>query len=161
MEWLISHAAEILLGIGANQILLDLGKTQIISRLIEGEFPDYKQVIPPASPSKIKMNREEFLLAVKRASLLATPDYQAVKLEAHKDRLVISKSTPNIGESREELRCEYNGKDMIIGFNPNYLIDVLKHLTDETIELAITDSEKPGVIRSEGYIYIVLPMRLL
>jgi len=152
---------QILLGIGSNQILLDLGKTQIISRLIEGEFPDYKQVIPPASPSKIRMSREECLLAVRRAALLVTPDYQAVKLEVHKDRLVISKSTPNLGESREELRCEYNGKDMLIGFNPDYLIDVLKNLTEETIELEIADSEKPGVIRSEGYVYIVLPMRLV
>ncbi|MGD9014430.1 MAG: DNA polymerase III subunit beta [Candidatus Omnitrophota bacterium] len=157
----LTEEGEILLGIGKNQILLDLGNTQIISRLIEGEFPDYKQVIPPASPNKIKIDREQCLLATRRAALLSTPDYQAIKLEVHNDRLVISKSTPNIGESREELPCEYNGKDMIIGFNPSYLIDVLKNLTEQTIELEITDSEKPGVIRTNGYIYIVLPMRLV
>ncbi|MFC1657808.1 DNA polymerase III subunit beta [Candidatus Omnitrophota bacterium] len=156
----LSEEGEMFLGIGGNQILFDLGKTQIISRLIEGEFPDYKQVIPPASSSKIKVEREQCLLAVKRAALLSTPDYQAIKLEVFKNRLVISKSTPNMGESREELPCEYNGKDMIIGFNPNYLMDVLKNLDDQTVELEVTDSEKPGVIRSNGYIYIVLPMRL-
>jgi DNA polymerase-3 subunit beta len=157
----LNEEAEILLGIGTNQILLDLGKTQIISRLIEGEFPDYKQVIPPLSPNKIKIERELFLLAVRRAALLATPDYQAVKLEVFKNKLVISKSTPDVGESHEELPCEYTGKDMIIGFNPNYLIDVLKNLKVETIEFEVTDSEKPGVIRSNGYIYIILPMRLV
>ena len=157
----LTEEGEILLGIGKNQVLFDLGNTQIISRLIEGEFPDYKQVIPPASPNKIKIDREQCLLATRRAALLSTPDYQAIKLEVHSDRLVISKSTPNIGESREELPCEYNGKDMIIGFNPNYLIDVLKNLTEQTIELEVTDSEKPGVIRTNGYIYIVLPMRLV
>ncbi|MBU1871781.1 MAG: DNA polymerase III subunit beta, partial [Candidatus Omnitrophica bacterium] len=157
----LSEEGELLLGIGSNQILLDFGKTQIISRLIEGEFPDYKQIIPSVSPNKIKIDREQLLLAIKRASLLVTPDYQAVKLEVLKNKLVISKSTPDVGESREELTCEHTGKDMIIGFNPNYLIDVLKNLEDETIELEMSDSEKPGVIRSNGYIYIVLPMRLV
>ena len=152
---------QILLGIGTNQILLDLGKTQIISRLIEGEFPDYKQVIPPISPNKIKIEREQFLLAIKRASLLATLDYQAIKLETTKNRLVVSKSTPDVGESREELTCEYTGKDMMIGFNPDYLMDVLKNLKEEVVEFETTDSDKPGVIRTNGYTYIVLPMRLV
>ena len=157
----LTEEGEILLGIGTNQILLDLGKTQIVSRLIEGEFPDYKQVIPPVSPNKIKIDREQLLLAVRRASLLTTPDYQAIKFEILKNRLVISKSTPDVGESREELSCEYTGKDVIIGFNPNYLTDVLKNLEEQMVELEVTDSEKPGVIRTNGYVYIVLPMRLV
>jgi len=72
----------------------------------------------------------------------------------------VSKSTPDIGESREEVRIEYKGKEMAIGFNPSYLSDVLKNLHSEKIELELTDSEKPGVIRIDGYVYIVLPMRL-
>jgi DNA polymerase-3 subunit beta len=146
--------------LGNNQVLFDLGAVVIISRLIEGEFPDYRQVIPPVSEYKVKTNREEFLLAVKRASLLSTPDYQAVKLEVFKDKIVVSKSTPDIGESREEVAVEYKGKEMVIGFNPSYLIDVLKNLGNPAIDFELTDSEKPGVIRVEGYVYIVLPMRL-
>ncbi len=146
--------------LGNNQVLFDLGQTVVISRLIEGEFPDYAQVIPQATENKVIVSREEFLLAVKRAALLSTPDYQAVKLEVFKNKLVISKSTPDVGESREELSVTYQGKEMVIGFNPNYLMDVFKNLHLETIEFELTDSEKPGVIRSNGYIYIVLPMRL-
>jgi DNA polymerase III subunit beta len=146
--------------IGANQVLFDLGNTMIISRLIEGEFPDYQQVIPAQAENKIKLNREQFLLAIRRASLLSTPDYQAVKFEVFKNKLVLSKSTPDVGESREEVAMEYSGKELLIGFNPNYLIDVLKNLDAETVELEISGSEKPGVIRNDGYIYIVLPMRL-
>lgn len=146
--------------LGANQILFDLGDITIISRLIEGEFPDYKQVIPPPSNNKIKLDREQFLLAVKRASLLATPDYQAVKFEVFKNKLVVSKSTPDVGESREELLIEYTGRELVIGFNPDYILDVLKNLHNETVELEVTDAEKPGVIRLAGYVYIVLPMRL-
>lgn len=151
---------EVSLILGNNQALFDLGNVIIISRLIEGEFPDYKQVVPPVSENKAGIDRDKFLLAVKRASLLSTPDYQAVKLEVFKNKLVVSKSTPDVGESREELAVSYQGKELIIGFNPGYLIDVLKNLEADTIELELTDSEKPGVIRAEGYVYIVLPMRL-
>ena len=132
----------------------------IISRLIEGEFPDYQQVIPAQIESKIRIGREQFLLAIRRASLLATPDYQAVKFEVFKNKLVLSKSTPDVGESREEVGMEYSGKELLIGFNPGYLIDVLKGLDVETVEMEISGSEKPGVIRNDGYVYIVLPMRL-
>ncbi|MDD5668438.1 MAG: DNA polymerase III subunit beta [Candidatus Omnitrophica bacterium] len=151
---------EVSLIISTNQLLFDFGNVVIISRIIEGEFPDYQQVIPPVSDNKIKIGREEFLLAVRRASLLATPDYQAVKLEIFKDKLTISKSTPDVGESREEIPIKYSGKEMVIGFNPAYLIDVLKNLLVADIEMEISGSEKPGVIRLQEYIYIVLPMRL-
>jgi len=151
---------ELSLVLGNNQVLFDLGSVVIISRLIEGEFPDYRQVVPLASNNKIKANRELFLLAVRRAALLSTPDYQAIKVEVFKNKMVLSKSTPDVGESREELAVEYQGKEMVIGFNPGYLIDVLKNLSDESVELELTDGEKPGVVRSNGYVYIVLPMRL-
>jgi DNA polymerase-3 subunit beta len=151
---------ELSLVVGSNQALFDLGTIVVISRLIEGEFPDYKQVVPIASENKMKVERSQFLLAVKRAALLATPDYQGVKLEVFKNKLVVSKSTPDVGESREELAVEYQGRELAIGFNPVYLIDILKNLSEETINLELTDSEKPGVIRISGYVYIVLPMRL-
>ncbi len=156
----LKDEGQLSLVVGANQALFDLGAVAVISRLIEGEFPDYKQVIPAASENKMKVGRSQFLLAVKRAALLATPDYQGVKLEVFKNKLVISKSTPDVGESREELAVEYQGRELVIGFNPVYLIDILKNLDEETINLELTDSEKPGVIRTNGYVYIVLPMRL-
>ena len=146
--------------LGGNQVLFELGGVTVVSRLIEGEFPDYKQVIPPVTENTVCVNREALLLAVKRAALLSTPDYQAVKFEVFKNKLVVSKSTPDIGESREEMPISYQGKELIIGFNPTYLADVLKNLNEESIGLELTDTEKPGVIRINGYIYIVLPMRL-
>jgi DNA polymerase-3 subunit beta len=146
--------------LGNNQALFDLGDIVIISRLIEGEFPDYRQVIPAQSENKLSVDRTLLLLAVKRAALLSTPDYQAVKLEIFKNKILVSKSTPDVGESREELPVVYTGKELAIGFNPQYLIDVLKNLEEETIGIEISDSERPGVIRSDGFVYIVLPMRL-
>lgn len=156
----LKEEGELSLILGNNQVMFDLDGVTVISRLIEGEFPDYSQVIPPASDNKIVVDREQFLLAIRRGSLLSTPDYQAVKVEIFKNKVVISKTTPDVGESREELDVEYHGKEMMIGFNPNYLIDVLKNLKTETVEVEVTDTEKPGVIRQDGYVYIVLPMRL-
>ena len=156
----LKEEGELSLVVGSNQALFDLGSVVIISRLIEGEFPDYKQVVPVVSENKMKIERNQFLLAVKRAALLATPDYQAVKLEVFKNKLVISKSTPDVGEFHEELVAEYQGRELIIGFNPVYLMDILKNLSDEFINLELTDGEKPGVVRISGYVYIVLPMRI-
>mgnify|MGYP001571071769 CR=1 FL=1 len=156
----LKDEGDVLLVLGENQVLFDLGAIHIISRLIEGEFPDYRQVIPPEQTEKIALNREKFLLAVKRAAILSTLDYQAVKLEIFKNKLVISKSTPDVGESREELVSEYLGKELVVGFNPTYIIDVLKNLQEEIINFEVTDAEKPGVIRNNGYVYIVLPMRI-
>ncbi len=156
----LKEEGELSLVVGSNQALFDLGSVVIISRLIEGEFPDYKQVVPVVSENKMKIERNKFLLAVKRAALLATPDYQAVKLEVFKNKLVISKSTPDVGEFHEELIAEYQGRELIIGFNPVYLMDILKNLSDEFINLELTDGEKPGVVRISGYVYIVLPMRI-
>lgn len=156
----LKEDGEVSLIIGNNQALFDLGGIVVISRLIEGEFPDYQQVIPPVSENKVGVDREHLLLAVKRAALLSTLDYQAVKLEVFKDRVVVSKSTPDIGESYEELPAEYKGKEIAIGFNPTYLVDVLKNLSEGKIQLEVSDSEKPAVVRINGYTYIVLPMRL-
>jgi DNA polymerase III subunit beta len=156
----LQDTGELSLVVSSNQALFDLGNIGIVSRLIEGEFPDYKQVVPPVSENKMKVMRNQLLLAVKRAALLATPDYQAVKLEVFKNKLVISKSTPDVGEFHEELSVEYQGRELVIGFNPVYLIDILKNLNEETVGLELVDGEKPGVIRISGYVYIVLPMRL-
>jgi len=156
----LQEDGELSLVVSSNQALFDFGNVGIVSRLIEGEFPDYKQVVPPVSDNKMKVERNCLLLAVKRAALLATPDYQAVKLEVFKNKLVISKSTPDVGEFHEELPVEYQGRELVIGFNPIYLIDILKNLSEETVVLELTDGEKPGVIRISGYVYIVLPMRL-
>lgn len=145
---------------GTNQVLFDVNGILIATRIIEGEFPNYNQVIPkPVSP-KVGVNRDVFLSAIRRANLLTTPDFQAIKFEVFVDKLVISKTTPDIGESREEIPIEYGGKEMIIGFNPQFLIDMLKNISEESIEIELMGADKAGVIRLGDYLYLVLPMRI-
>ena len=144
-----------------NQVLFDLEHTKIISRLLEGKFPDYQQVIPPESESKLKIKREVFLDALKRANILTTLDYQAVELNITSKKLIITKQTPDVGEMKEEVDAEFEGKPLKIGFNPQYLIDVLRNLKEDVLEIEITHPEKPAVIRLPEFLYIVLPVRII
>ncbi|OGX35892.1 MAG: DNA polymerase III subunit beta [Omnitrophica WOR_2 bacterium RIFCSPLOWO2_02_FULL_50_19] len=144
-----------------NQIAFDLDDSQLITRLIEGEYPNYEQVIPKQSQGRLKANRENFYAAVKRASLLATPDSQSIKLDLLKNRVIISKASQDGSESREEVDCEYAGDELTIGFNPNYLMDVLKNISQEEVDFEFAGQDRRGVVRAEGgdYIYIILPVR--
>ncbi len=145
---------------GTNQVLFDIEGILIATRIIEGEFPNYEQVIPKPAASGIKIGRSALLSAIRRANLLATPDFQAIKFELFSDKLVVSKTTPDVGESREEVAIEHKGKEMIVGFNPQFLIDVLKNLEDDTINLELLGPDKAGVIRMSDYLYLALPMRI-
>jgi len=156
----LGDEGEVTVGVGPNQIFFEMDGITLISRLIEGEFPDYRRVIPPASSTKVPLEKEAFVLALRRANLLTTPDFQAVKFEVFKNKLVISKTTPDIGEFKEEIAIDYGGKEMLIGFNPTYFLDMLRHWPEEGFALELYDADKPGVVRSDEYVYIVQPMRL-
>ncbi|MDD5173276.1 MAG: DNA polymerase III subunit beta [Candidatus Omnitrophica bacterium] len=158
---LLGDEGEVKICFGNNQVLFDMGNTKVVSRLIEGEFPNYEQVIPKEAKDKISIARAKFLAATKRASLFTNPDSLAVKVELAKDKMVLSKNAPYIGEAREEIGVDYKGKDLAIGFNPDYLIDVLKNINDEMVPFEVVDAEKPGVIRiGSEYVYVVLPMQI-
>jgi DNA polymerase III subunit beta len=156
----LKDEGEVSLGIGATQVFFEMDSTVIISRLIEGDFPDYQRVIPAPSHTKLKLNKEAFVLALRRANLLTVPDSQAVRFELFKNKLVISKATPDVGEFKEEIPLEYAGKELVIGFNPLYFLDMLKNWTTDEFVLEFYDAEKPGVVRSPEYVYIIQPMRL-
>lgn len=143
-----------------NKVGFEIQNTQLVVRPIEGEFPNYAQYIPPKQKDILTISRREFLSSLRRAALLTTPDYQSVKFQLKKNNIVISKNTPQVGEMQEVLSCEYTGKPLTIGFNPAYLIDVLKQIDDEQVSLEFIDSDKPAVLRKTQYTYLVLPMRI-
>ncbi len=144
-----------------NQISFQFDNIVIVSRLIEGQFPHYEQVIPKEGKNKIIIDRERFLWAAKRVAILTSPDSQAIKMDLFKDKLIFSKNSPDMGEAKEEIDIEHKGEEFSVGFNPQYLIDVLKSLKDQAISLELTGPESPGIIRAqENYVYIILPMQL-
>lgn len=162
---LLGNEENIQLTFQQNQVKFDLGSTTLISRTIDGEFPNYEQVIPPEVSVKAKLQREALLVAIRRASLWTTQESQAIQFDLLKNKLIVSKQAQELGEAREEVEVEYHGQELTIGFNPTYLIDVLKNLPGEAIEVELPGPERPGVIRTKDlpagqYIYIVLPMQL-
>jgi len=145
-----------------NQVIFQINNTTIISRLIEGEFPNYQQAVPCKIETALTINKEQLMPAIKRASLLTTTESQAIKLHLTKNKLTISKTTPEVGETTEELEAAYTGPELQIGFNPTYLLDVLKNIEEEKVEIEFMGPEKPGVLRiRDEYVYVVLPMQII
>jgi DNA polymerase-3 subunit beta len=156
----LKDQGDVSLVLGSNQALFNIDGVLIATRLIEGEFPNYNQVIPKPSENKVSINKDELLSSIRRANLLATPDFQAVKFEVFPQKMVVSKSTPDVGESREEIAVKYNGNEMVIGFNPNFLIDFLRNVEDSEINIELIAEDKPAVMRLGSYLYLALPMRI-
>lgn len=158
---ILGEDGDVKISFGDNQVFFDMGSTRVVSRLIEGDFPNYEQVIPKEAKDKLVVSREKFLSAVKRVALFTNPDSMAVKIDVGRDKMVLSKSAPYLGEARVECDADYKAKDLSIGFNPDYMIDVLKNIGQETVSLELVDPEKPGVLRiGDEYTYVVLPMQL-
>ena len=106
------------------------------------------------------INRKDLLLSLRRADILSTPDYQGVTIELKKERAVVSKTTPQLGEVKEDIPAQYTGSSLTIAFNPTYLMDVLRNLEEETIQVSFSGADKPAILRKQGYTYLVLPMKI-
>ena len=146
--------------LGENQVAFRLGHITLISRLIDGEFPTYEKVLPAESKRKLRMQRSRLIEAARRASLFTAPNSQAVRLDISKNRLVLFKESPEFGEVKEEMEIVYDGDNLSIAFNPNYLLDALKAVRTDEVELELSGADKPGVIRQDGFLYMVLPMQV-
>jgi DNA polymerase III subunit beta len=153
------YEEDVFLFVEENRVGFDFKGTQFIARPVEGEFPAYSQYIPAEGKEKMIVVRENLLAALRRADLLSTPDYQGVKMEIKKDALSVSKTTPQLGEAKETLDVKYNGGSLNIGFNPGYLMDVLRNLSDDEVVFEFFGPDKPAVLRKEDYVYLVLPMK--
>src|SRR5713226_7846487 len=133
----------------------------IITKLIEGNYPNYRQVIPSEAKERVALAREEFLHALKRAEIMTSEKSNSVKLSFTKNNLAITANSPEVGEARESLAINYKGKEMAIAFNPKYMIDPLNALPNEEVFLELIDELSPGVFKINGpFLYVVMPMRL-
>ncbi|OFZ72208.1 MAG: DNA polymerase III subunit beta [Bdellovibrionales bacterium RIFOXYD1_FULL_44_7] len=144
-------------------IFVKLDDTHLFIRLIEGEYPDYRQVIPKSTDRVVVMNSDLFTSALKRISLLANEKSRGVKLTLQGATLTISSSNPDLGEAREEIDTEYNGDPIDIGFNSKYLLDCMSIIKSEKIELHLKDRLSPGILKETGQLhhtYVIMPMRI-
>src|SRR5258706_988103 len=133
----------------------------LITKLIEGNYPNYRQVIPGEAKERVPLNREEFVQALRRAEIMTSEKANSVKLAFGKNNLAITANSPEVGEARETMAVNYKGKEMAIAFNPRYLIDALNALTEDEVFFELIDELNPGVLKINGpFLYVVMPMRL-
>lgn len=145
---------------GQNQISFAFDDIFIVSKLIEGTFPNFRQVIPSACEERVSIERELLLTAIKRVSLVSDKS-NTVNLVFSKNHLELQASAQDIGEASETLAVKYGGKDIKISFNPEYLMDCLRALTSDEIALEISDDLSPGVVKCDApFLYVLMPMRV-
>jgi DNA polymerase III subunit beta len=144
-----------------KQVAFEFDGILIISKLVEGAYPNFRQVIPQATGERVAMERETLLTAVRRTSQLVSDAVSGVKLTFTKNRLEILAAAAEIGEGRETMDVKYNGPDIAISFNPAFLMDPLKALTPDEVYLDLVDDTSPGVIRSTiSFVYVLMPIRV-
>ncbi len=159
-----SEENDLELVVGDGVAYVTRGPVEMSMRLIEGEFPDYNQVVPKKSPKVVKLDAGSLLAALRRVSIVSSERTKGVKLDVTKGTLELSSINPDVGEGSEEIEVDYSGGAVHVGFNARYLIDLLSVVSSETqIEIGLNDEVSPGVVRLDGesdYCYIVMPMRL-
>lgn len=151
------------LGFTGNSGVLKAGNVTLSIRLVEGQFPDYSQVIPKHSSRNARINRPAFAEALRRVSLLSQSRAYGVKLTFSTGKLDLLAEDPDFGEAQETLDVDYDAEPLNIGFNARYILDVLSLTQEDGIQFELSDDLSPGVIRpveNGGFLAVVMPMRI-
>lgn len=153
---------EVTLRLGERDASFEVGGTQVVTRLIEGEFPNYRGLIPETYPNQLTVNRAELMDAVRRVRLMAQ-EATPIRLNMKADGLELVAVTQDVGQAQEALDASYDGDELTVAFNPDYLIDGIEVTPGEEITLQTVDPLKPAVMRgadSEDFLYLLMPVRV-
>ena len=151
------------LSIGSNQARFSFGGIEIVSKIVEGKFPDYQKVIPTAHKNRVTLERPALAQSLNRAAILSNEKIRGVRLVFTKDALSIICTNNEQEEAEEGLAIDYDGDPLDIGFNISYLLDVLNHVDSETVSFTMGDSNSSALVQMPGrddFRYVVMPMRI-
>jgi len=144
-----------------NQILISCANVVISSNLVEGNFPKYEDIIPTDYTKKLTLSTEATLSAVRRSALLTSEESRGIKLSIAENSLVFSCRAPETGDAQVDMPIDYKGEPIEIGFNPQYLIDVLRVIKTPEFELELGQQDRPGLIKSGAdFTYVLMPINL-
>ncbi len=148
-----------------NNLFFKVNNRTLISRVIEGKFPNYEAVIPKDNPLLISISREEITDAIRRVSLLSTERSRGIKFGIQKNQITLFSSNPEIGEARDKVDVEYDGQEFEIGFNSQYLLDFLTSVKAERITFEMKDENSAILMKPEAEedikdIYVIMPMKI-
>jgi DNA polymerase III subunit beta len=147
----------------ANQVRFRFGNVELVSKVVDGKFPDYNRVIPAGHTKLIELERAGFLSALQRAAILSNEKFRGVRLVLGDDQLRIICANSEQEEAEEDLPVAYKGEGLDIGFNITYLLDVLSNISSENVRVALGDANSSALITIPGrddYKYVVMPMRI-
>jgi DNA polymerase III subunit beta len=150
-------------GFSDNHAVFTIGEVTLSSRLIEGQFPDYEQVIPKSSPNVVKVAKSELGEALKRVSLMSPDKSFGIRFHASNGNVRIESQNPTLGEAQQEVDVEYEGPDVTIGFNAHYLLDILSQVSEGGVRIELSDHLSPALVRpieARDFAGIVMPMRV-
>ena len=159
---LVGSGSELVMRLGDRDASFEVGPTRLTTRLIEGEFPNYRQLIPNDHPNTLTVEREPVLEAIRRVKILAR-ESTPVRLAMGGDILKISAITQDVGNASEDLDAAFEGADLVAAFNPDYLIAGVEACAGDEITLVTRDGMKPAVLRGKGsddYLYLLMPVRV-
>lgn len=154
---------EVEMGFSETNGVLKAGSVVLSTRLVEGKFPEYNQVIPQSSERQVKMSTSDFAQALRRVSLLSKSRAHGVRLILKSGQLELVAEDPEMGNAHEVLEVDYDGGELTVGFNAKYILDVLALIADQGVCFAFTDDLSPGVltpIEEGGFLAVVMPMRI-
>ena len=161
LQRLLGDNGDLILKLNDNQISFAIGDTLLCSKLIDGNYPNYRQVIPGDSNDRVVISREALLETVRRVSLLSSDKANSVKLVFSENRIEVTANSPDVGEAQESMDVIYQGPPMQIAFNPEFLQAPLRALDSDHVYLDLIDEMSPGVLRIEGtFLYVLMPMRV-
>ncbi len=159
-----SDDKEVKVNISKNQILFKVGGVELISRLIEGKFPDYQKIIPKESKTSFEVSVEDLSLVLKRVSLFARENNNSVRLNVTNDgKLVVSSEETKVGEEKADVVVKVTGENNKISLNAQYLLDVLTYVNDSKVTIILNDTVSPAVVRpvkEDDYVYIIMPLKV-
>ena len=158
----VSGAEQVTLRLASAEASFEVGESRLTTRLIEGDFPNYRQLIPQSYPNRLIVGKEPFLNAIRRVKLLAK-DATPVRLTLRPDGLELVAVTQDVGQAREDLEAKYEGTEMVVAFNPEFLIDGVEAITGDEVQLETLDALKPATVRSTenpNFLYLLMPVRV-
>ena len=156
-----ANSEDVQLGVHENHVLFSAGDVWLTSRRIDGQFPNYKQLIPETFEIEITTQRAPLLEVVRRAGLMAQRN-APLRLRFADGQLTVSAQTQDVGEATESVPIEFDGEELEIGFNPDFLRDGLDAVGGETVQLKLINRLRPGLVASpeENFWYLIMPIRL-
>ena len=166
LQRLLSDEGDVNILIGDNQAGFSFGSLRLVTALIEGTFPNYEMVVPQNHDKEAIVDTSLFSEAVRRTRTMTNDKFNSVRLQISNDNLKLLVSTPEVGEYEEDLPLAYSGEELEIAFNPDFVLDVLKHIDTDNTKIILKDSMSPGVLRPDSedggseYINVVMPIRI-